>query len=71
MKLFLSALCASLIVSPLAFAGKCEKKECDKEKKEETILADCGKCKKDGDKGQGEGRRHHPRRLRKVQKGRR
>jgi hypothetical protein len=50
MKLFLSALCASLIVSPLAFAGKCEKKECDKEKKEETILADCGKCKKDGDK---------------------
>ena len=54
MKLFLSALCASLIVSPLAFAGNCEEGGCDKEKKKETITADCGKCKKDGDKEEKE-----------------
>ena len=50
MKLLLSAICASFIIAPLSFAdcenGKCGK---DKEKKEGTILADCGKCKKDGD----------------------
>lgn len=50
MKLFLSALCASFIIAPLSFAKDCEKGKCDKEKKEETILADCGKCKKDCDK---------------------
>jgi hypothetical protein len=47
MKLFLSALCASFMIAPLAYADGC-KKECDKEKKEDTILA--GKCeKKKGD----------------------
>ena len=50
MKLLLSAICASFIIAPLSFAD-CEKGKCgkDKEKKEGTILADCGKCKKDGD----------------------
>jgi hypothetical protein len=51
MKLFLSALCASFMIAPSSFSAECEKGKCDKEKKEETILADCGKCKKkDGDK---------------------
>ena len=38
-----------MITSPLAFAGdKCEKKKCDKEKEEATMLAgkDCDKKKK-------------------------
>ena len=54
MKLFLSALCASFMVAPLAFAEECEKGKCDKEKKEDTVLA--GKCK-DGecDKDKEEG----------------
>ena len=50
MKLLLSAFCATIIASPLAFAdcGKCKG---DKEKKEETTLI-AGKCKKkcDGEK---------------------
>lgn len=55
MKLYLSAICASLMIAPLSFAsdcGKCKKDDgCGKEKKEETILlSDCGKCKKDADK---------------------
>jgi hypothetical protein len=56
MKLLLSALCATLIGAPFAFASDCEKK-CDKEKKEETLLSDCKKCKKDGeaDKEKAEG----------------
>jgi hypothetical protein len=49
MKLFLSALCASLIIAPLSFANECEKGKCDKEKKEGTLLTDCGKCKKEGE----------------------
>ncbi len=52
MKLFLSALCASFIIAPLSFADGC-KKECDKEKKEDTILA--GKCKKECDEEKEEG----------------
>ncbi len=51
MKLLLTAFCAVIFVTPLAFAEsaekKCEKK-CDKGKQEET-LAHCGKCGK-GDK---------------------
>ena len=51
MKLLLSAICASFIIAPLSYAADCEKGKCgkDKEKQEGTILADCGKCKKDGD----------------------
>lgn len=46
MKLLLTAFCAVMITSPLAFAGdKCEKKKCDKEKDEATMLA-CDKCSK-------------------------
>ncbi|MBC8127690.1 MAG: hypothetical protein H8M99_11180 [Gloeobacteraceae cyanobacterium ES-bin-144] len=51
MKLFLSALCASLIIAPFSYAeGDCEKGKCDKDKKEGTMLVakeDCGctKCK--------------------------
>ena len=48
MKLFLTALCASFMIIPTAFASDCEKGKCDKEKKEEGTLA--GKCKKDCDK---------------------
>ena len=48
MKLLLSAICASLIIAPLSFAKDCEKGKCDKEKKNEPTLADCGKCRKDG-----------------------
>jgi len=45
MKLFLSALCATIIASPLAFADGCGKCKGDnKEKKEDTVLAACGKC---------------------------
>ena len=51
MKLLLTALCASFMVIPAAFASDCEKGKCDKEKKAEgTLTADCGKCKKDDDK---------------------
>ena len=50
MKLLLTALCASFMIIPSAFSSECEKGKCDKEKKEEgTVLAACGKCKKDGD----------------------
>jgi hypothetical protein len=49
MKLLLTALCASFMIIPAAFASECEKGKCDKEKaKEEGTLA--GKCKKDCDK---------------------
>lgn len=53
MKLILTALCASFMVIPTAFADDCEKGKCDKEKKEEGTLAHCGKCgtDKDHDKG--------------------
>ena len=44
MKLFLSALCASFMIAPLSFAASVE------ELKDDTIAADCGKCKKDGEK---------------------
>lgn len=50
MKLFITALCASMIVVPMSYADECEKGKCDKEKKEGTILADCGKCDKDCEK---------------------
>ena len=50
MKLLLTALCASFMVIPAAFADDCEKGKCDKEKKEEGSLADCGKCKKGEEK---------------------
>ena len=50
MKLLLSAICASFMVAPLAFAADCEKGKCDKEKQEEGTLAHCGKCEKDHDK---------------------
>ncbi len=50
MKLLLSAIVATFMVSPLAFASDCEKGKCDKEKKEEgTLASDCekGKCDKE------------------------
>ena len=47
MKLLFSAICASLIISPLSFANSCEKGTCDKPKQDEPTLAACGKCKKD------------------------
>ena len=47
MKLILTALCASFMVIPAAFADECEKGKCDKEKQEEGTLAE--KCEKDGD----------------------
>lgn len=46
MKLILTALCASFMVIPTAFASDCEKGKCDKEKQAEGTLA--SKCK-DGD----------------------
>lgn len=47
MKLLLTAFCAALITSPLAFAeGKCDKGKCDKEKEESTLVAEGGKCDK-------------------------
>ena len=49
MKLILTALCASFMVIPTAFADDCEKGKCDKEKKEEGTLAHCGKCGTDKD----------------------
>lgn len=49
MKLFLTALCATWIIAPLSFAKDCDKGKCDKDKKNEPTLVDCGKCKKSGD----------------------
>ena len=48
MKLLLTAFCAAMITSPLAFAGdKCEKSKCDKAKEEATLAAvPCDKCEK-------------------------
>ena len=58
MKLILTALCASFMVIPAAFASDCEKGKCDKDKKTEgTLLAHCGKCegdKKEADKKEGD-----------------
>jgi hypothetical protein len=49
MKLLLTAFCAAMITAPLAFAGdKCDKKKCDKETEESTLVAE--KCKKKCDK---------------------
>ena len=51
MKSKLSVLLAAFIIAPLAFASPCDKKkDCDKVKKDEATLADCGKCKGDKDK---------------------
>ena len=44
MKLIATAFCAALLSSSYAFAEKCEKGKCDKEK-EESTLVDCKKCK--------------------------
>ena len=44
MKLFITSLCASMLVIPMSYADDCEKGKCDKEKKEGTLLSDCGKC---------------------------
>ena len=65
MKLILHALCASLIIAPLTYAGpsnkltdnstaaacdKCKKDgDADKDKQPDAKLAGCDKCKKDGD----------------------
>jgi hypothetical protein len=51
MKLILTALCASFMIIPAAFAEDCDKGKCDKDKKEEgTLASDCdkdkGKCDK-------------------------
>lgn len=46
MKLLLTAFCAAMITSPFAFADKCEKGKCDKEKQESTLVAEAGKCDK-------------------------
>ena len=46
MKLLLTAFCAAMITSPLAFAEKCEKGKCDKDKEESTMVAPCDKCDK-------------------------
>lgn len=67
MKLLLSALFASVIAAPIAFAEGCEKGKCDKEKKESTVMKadcdcgdcdgkkceDCDKCKKKEEKKEG------------------
>jgi hypothetical protein len=50
MKLFITALCASMLVIPMSYADECEKGKCDKEKQEGTLLADCGKCEDKKDK---------------------
>jgi hypothetical protein len=49
MKLFLSTLCATCLITSVSFASECEKGKCqkDKDKQEGTVLTDCGKCKKD------------------------
>ena len=46
MKLLLTAFCAAMFTSPLAFADKCEKSKCDKDKDESTLVAEAGKCDK-------------------------
>jgi hypothetical protein len=50
MKLFITALCASMLVIPMSYASDCEKGKCDKEKEEGTLLSDCGKCEDKKDK---------------------
>jgi hypothetical protein len=50
MKLFITALCASMLVIPMSYAEECEKGKCEKEKKEGTLLSDCGKCEDKKDK---------------------
>jgi hypothetical protein len=50
MKLFITALCASMLVIPMSYADDCEKGKCDKEKQEGTLLSDCGKCEDKKDK---------------------
>ena len=50
MKLFITALCASMLVIPMSYAEDCEKGKCDKENKEGTLLSDCGKCEDKKDK---------------------
>lgn len=52
MKLLLTAFCATMITAPLAFADKCDKKKCDKEKEESTLIVE--KCKKKCDKEEEE-----------------
>ena len=58
MKLTVISILSALIVAPAAFAGNCDKadkdKDCDKKKDEATLVADCGKCKKDCDKKDAE-----------------
>ena len=44
MKLVLSSFAAALLLSPLAFAGDCDKCK-EKEKEESNLVADCDKCK--------------------------
>ncbi len=57
MKLLLSAICASFMVAPLAFAEGCEKGKCDKDKakQEEGTVAACDKCKKGDEEKKEEG----------------
>jgi hypothetical protein len=50
MKLFITTLCASMLVIPMSYADDCEKGKCDKEKQEGTLLSDCGKCEDKKDK---------------------
>lgn len=50
MKLFITALCASMLVIPMSYADDCEKGKCDKEKEDGTLLSDCGKCEDKKDK---------------------
>jgi hypothetical protein len=53
MKLLLTAFCAAMITTPFAFAeGKCDKKKCDKDKEESTLVAE--KCKKKCDEDKEE-----------------
>jgi len=69
MKLLLSSFLAAFLCTPLALAGKCKEKDCDKDedpalagkckekdcdKDEDPALAHCGKCKKDKDKEEEE-----------------
>jgi hypothetical protein len=55
MKLTLISMLSALLVAPAAFAGNCDK-DCDKcdkkdcEQEQSSLIADCGKCKKDKDK---------------------
>jgi len=51
MKSKLSVLLAAFIVAPLVLACPCDKKkDNDKDKKDGTTLAHCGKCEGDKDK---------------------